>query len=173
MLVGILSQVIFLFLLTPLREGRPASALSAVPSPIFLLTPLREGRRVALLPRTTTRMISTHAPAGGATVVFHALEAVKEISTHAPAGGATAAAAYSSMRWTLISTHAPAGGATPAPSPYVPTGRFLLTPLREGRPAGSCPACIAAPDFYSRPCGRGDCNFPQVRHEVLRQIAER
>ena len=28
-------------------------------------------------------------------------------------------------------------------------------------------------DFYSRPCGRGDCNFPQVRHEVLRQIAER
>lgn len=28
-------------------------------------------------------------------------------------------------------------------------------------------------DFYSRPCGRGDSNFPQVRHEVLRQIAER
>lgn len=27
--------------------------------------------------------------------------------------------------------------------------------------------------FYSRPCGRGDSNFPQVRHEVLRQIAER
>lgn len=28
-------------------------------------------------------------------------------------------------------------------------------------------------NFYSRPCGRGDSNFPQVRHEVLRQIAER
>ena len=28
-------------------------------------------------------------------------------------------------------------------------------------------------NFYSRPCGRGDGNFPQVRHEVLRQIAER
>ena len=72
---------------------------------------------------------------------------------------------------------------------------FLLTPLREGRlasivvmlfdgsisthaPAGgatSAPvvAIIAAIDFYSRPCGRGDSNFPQVRHEVLRQIAER
>ena len=28
-------------------------------------------------------------------------------------------------------------------------------------------------DFYSRPCGKGDSDFPQVRHEVLRQIAER
>ena len=51
----------------------------------------------------------------------------------------------------LISTHAPAGGATAA---YL-HGRHNVC------------------DFYSRPCGRGDSNFPQVRHEVLRQIAER
>ena len=72
---------------------------------------------------------------------------------------------------------------------------FLLTPLREGRPDAafarliSCCISTHAPaggatgetarrskavgHFYSRPCGRGDCNFPQVRHEVLRQIAER
>ena len=73
---------------------------------------------------------------------------------------------------------------------------FLLTPLREGRhadvkklweayakisthaPAGGATVCDDARwrsglDFYSRPCGRGDSNFPQVRHEVLRQIAER
>ena len=50
-----------------------------------------------------------------------------------------------------ISTHAPAGGATRRPE--APTRRKA--------------------DFYSRPCGRGDSNFPQVRHEVLRQIAER
>ena len=72
---------------------------------------------------------------------------------------------------------------------------FLLTPLREGRQAQSIRQqpvrsnfysrpCgrgdrmqgtpqAELPDFYSRPCGRGDSNFPQVRHEVLRQIAER
>ena len=32
---------------------------------------------------------------------------------------------------------------------------FLLTPLREGRPA-SRPKLAARPYFYSRPCGRGD-----------------
>ena len=55
----------------------------------------------------------------------------------------------------LISTHAPAGGATRS----LPIGRvrrrFLLTPLREGRPGTSCTASRAR-DFYSRPCGRGD-----------------
>ena len=72
-----------------------------------------------------------------------------------------------------ISTHAPAGGATHVPR----TGSknvnlFLLTPLREGRhDQGDTRPC--GYDFYSRPCGRGDSNFPQVRHEVLRQIAER
>ena len=71
---------------------------------------------------------------------------------------------------------------------------FLLTPLREGRRApatsgtpqtyfysrpcgrGDCHqpfSPLAKANFYSRPCGRGDSNFPQVRHEVLRQIAER
>ena len=50
---------------------------------------------------------------------------------------------------------------------------FLLTPLREGRPAHGLTLDAPSPDFYSRPCGRGDSNFPQVRHEVLRQIAER
>ena len=51
--------------------------------------------------------------------------------------------------------------------------KFLLTPLREGRRCGSDFDEITNVDFYSRPCGRGDSNFPQVRHEVLRQIAER
>ena len=51
----------------------------------------------------------------------------------------------------FISTHAPAGGAT--------------------LPAADVAEVVH--DFYSRPCGRGDSNFPQVRHEVLRQIAER
>ena len=49
---------------------------------------------------------------------------------------------------------------------------FLLTPLREGRPGERAEYPVPL-HFYSRPCGRGDSNFPQVRHEVLRQIAER
>ena len=72
------------------------------------------------------------------------------ISTHAPAGGATPyGIGFLGRRH--ISTHAPAGGATDR--------------------ASRMRCCIRY--FYSRPCGRGDSNFPQVRHEVLRQIAER
>ena len=72
-----------------------------------------------------------------------------------------------------ISTHAPAGGATQAPTAAASKlNTFLLTPLREGR-RDFPPPSTTGNYFYSRPCGRGDSNFPQVRHEVLRQIAER
>ena len=38
---------------------------------------------------------------------------------------------------------------------YPSDGKFLLTPLREGRlPVQSRPT--TGNDFYSRPCGRGD-----------------
>ena len=57
------------------------------------------------------------------------------ISTHAPAGGATKLDAETNTL-SVISTHAPAGGATDAAVFYRRTAAFLLTPLREGRPAG-------------------------------------
>ena len=78
------------------------------------------------------------------------------ISTHAPAGGATGAGAHACTPIPAISTHAPAGGATARGKLPPELGRlFLLTPLREGRPAA---VCMAPPGrhFYSRPCGRGD-----------------
>ena len=80
----------------------------------FLLTPLREGRhhKRALTPDNIT--ISTHAPAGGATEPYQEPSAAIIISTHAPAGGATERAANKDRR-----------------------GKFLLTPLREGRPASA------------------------------------
>ena len=96
------------------------------------------------------RPISTHAPAGGATLFAQGVDGSWNISTHAPAGGATRGA-QPNGRAGVISTHAPAGGATIHPV-------FSANRIRN---------------FYSRPCGRGDSNFPQVRHEVLRQIAER
>ncbi len=60
------------FLLTPLREGRPASCrCSPGHSFTFLLTPLREGRRSVKATLNGQTSISTHAPAGGATAIFH------------------------------------------------------------------------------------------------------
>ena len=79
-----------LFLLTPLREGRPATEPTIVTMPSyfysrpyargdlktgsrsgrsrpFLLTPLREGRHVTMMAKECVRYISTHAPARGAT----------------------------------------------------------------------------------------------------------
>ena len=74
----------------------------------------------------------------------------------------------------IISTHAPAGGATQTSCDSSQAGnQFLLTPLREGRHSQISASLFVQFYFYSRPCGRGDSNFPQVRHEVLRQIAER
>ena len=55
------------------------------------------------------------------------------ISTHAPAGGATRALTKAVRKQETISTHAPAGGATRLVAPSMSEGRFLLTPLREGR----------------------------------------
>ena len=139
------------FLLTPLREGRHDVPDAKTETEKFLLTPLREGR---LLYRNHLRLdirlfLLTPLREGRPTLVL-ILERNVLISTHAPAGGAT------------IISGQPGLGKT-----------FLLTPLREGRPPRGGKSNPLSPYFYSRPCGRGDSNFPQVRHEVLRQIAER
>ena len=162
------------FLLTPLREGRPRMLLTPLTRPLFLLTPLREGRPCGLRRLFVLRLDFYSRPCGRGDV---------------PGTGEVLPALYFSSR--------PCGRGDPAGTPDAPQlGRlFLLTPLREGRlgsrrkrarcglhfysrpcgrgdyDQGDTRPC--GYDFYSRPCGRGDCNFPQVRHEVLRQIAER
>ena len=99
------------------------------------------------------------------------------ISTHAPAGGATRQRPDDGKARARISTHAPAGGATKLRAFFADEGKFLLTPLREGRlssriafssasvflltplregrPCGYILAGVQQ-NFYSRPCGRGD-----------------
>ena len=130
--------------------------------------------------------ISTHAPAGGATLRLVAFGRDGVISTHAPAGGATCQAHILPRRsahfysrpcgrgdyWRnrdngirKISTHAPAGGATDLAGLAE-----QLIGISTHAPAGG--ATIVQKDvhpyiyhFYSRPCGRGDCNsflFPNV-----------
>ena len=59
----------FLFLLTPLRERRPAGRVVDLNgAELFLLTPLREGRLEWIPIEKVHANISTHAPAGGATL---------------------------------------------------------------------------------------------------------
>ena len=185
-----------LFLLTPLREGRPTTVIFLPVAAVFLLTPLREGRRqTERAERLTPKFLLTPLREGRPCAASLA-RIVGFISTHAPAGGATETTIAYLTGETDISTHAPAGGATQKPYRRCPTrmyfysrpcGRgdpidnvrvqfvdqFLLTPLREGRLRPVARVRWLNIHFYSRPCGRGDCNFPQVRHEVLRQIAER
>ena len=142
----------------PCGRGDDVEGSAANTAGVFLLTPLREGRHTAAAPVNPTSCISTHAPAGGATrgtscpclslcnfysrpcgrgdlrdfPVFHVGIA---ISTHAPAGGATIGPHSFRKVYAVISTHAPAGGATSCwPRSQKKWPRFLLTPLREGRP---------------------------------------
>ena len=144
------------FLLTPLREGRRAAEIYSVATKKISTHAPAGGATDAISPAGMNVDISTHAPAGGATGSLAAHEAYLGISTHAPAGGATASHVLMFCIF-LISTHAPAGGATftvmRSPSLIIhfysrPCGRgdktkrtickskfkFLLTPLREGRP---------------------------------------
>ena len=139
-------------------DGQPKLAFTSRTP--FLLTPLREGRRAAGRTKAKARAISTHAPAGGATKLIWMLAHKIKISTHAPAGGATYCQCFHFGKY-CISTHAPAGGATVEFFEVRGEFGFLLTPLREGRPRSSRTG-MCLPDFYSRPCGRGDQNTPDA-----------
>ena len=143
----------------------------------FYSRPCGRGDHNILDPEVLAKGISTHAPAGGATDMASLSFKHQVISTHAPAGGATSCCSARQGRME-ISTHAPAGGATEDSLKDWKAGKFLLTPLREGRRAGHCiksnynfisthaPAGGATHiayysprfflNFYSRPCGRGD-----------------
>ena len=144
------------FLLTPLREGRQgADGLLHKDISTFLLTPLREGRHSCRASSYRVCRNFYSRPCGRGDNNSDLLARRCRISTHAPAGGATRAM-YGVIKSEFISTHAPAGGATgdvDAAGGYA--DRFLLTPLREGRPE-PVRRVKSSGDFYSRPCGRGD-----------------
>ena len=183
------------FLLTPLREGRLWTLYRYCLIDGFLLTPLREGRLAAHLDDIARPVYFYSRPCGRGDLAGEAGLHRRPfgISTHAPAGGATGEDLRAAQRVQFLLTplregrlfrgcivsfafhfySRPCGrGDHWAEHMQNADGSFLLTPLREGRP-GSITASGVGIYFYSRPCGRGDSNFPQVRHEVLRQIAER
>ena len=123
------------FLLTPLREGRRKRPTQNPYPSRFLLTPLREGRP------------AFHDGAGIQT---------SHISTHAPAGGATLLpSCRRPLMGNFYSRPCGRGDAFRLTPPTKPT-KFLLTPLREGRPGRGPVRRYKQTYFYSRPCGRGD-----------------
>ena len=164
------------------------------PWPIpFLLTPLREGRPGEDEEDTEVFNFYSRPCGRGDNGTGTGIRRGLPISTHAPAGGATQRERRFQPKKRFLLTPLREGRLTPK-KPLCQALTFLLTPLREGRPRpGSMRStpnyfysrpcgrgdrgtrAMAQPsiNFYSRPCGRGDSNFPQVRHEVLRQIAER
>ena len=139
------------FLLTPLREGRPSESAKTEDDAQFLLTPLREGRR------------SRNGRSSARTVFL--LTPLRE--------GRRCGKKQEARRNRFLLTPLREGRPHLVFPGFCSSESFLLTPLREGRPGAEKNRKRGETDFYSRPCGRGDCNFPQVRHEVLRQIAER
>ena len=142
-----------LFLLTPLREGRrgwyacpvlhchfysrPCGRGDSLTAKrwrgccLFLLTPLREGRLV----------------------LFYGVRRVDDFYSRPCGRGDTIC--WPQTAQLNISTHAPAGGATSCSTGATKSGKFLLTPLREGR-RHTEPESAGRDYFYSRPCGRGD-----------------
>ena len=140
--------------------------------------------------RKVYAVISTHAPAGGATPVSHTegeaialflLTPLREGRLELDVLALCLVDFYSRPCGRgdfsqspvgppgVISTHAPAGGAT---KPYflinLIFSLFLLTPLREGRPAAGRDRKKNGRDFYSRPCGRGDLARPDNTRRDLR-----
>ena len=150
---GTISVHVPLFLLTPLREGRPVAERGEAAEAQFLLTPLREGRPAAAAAMAAGNSISTHAPAGGATGRECPRQAAPLISTHAPAGGATRGTRCKLLEHRYFYSR-PCGRGDRLPHIYNTARRlFLLTPLREGRHGGAKYAANGVPISTHAPAG--------------------
>ena len=177
-----------LFLLTPLREGRPLSSRFATDlRHHFYSRPCGRGdSRRSWLPHRIPHFYSRPCGRGDETGGRNQQPGNQFLLTPLREGRHEGEpAAYIGS----ISTHAPAGGATGARTASTENGGlFLLTPLREGRlavfqlNAGQIGISTHAPAggatkgriiwqqkttyFYSRPCGRGDAERRSQRQRA-------
>ena len=157
-----------IFLLTPLREGRPELRLRKRLDAHFYSRPCGRGDSSKLSAVRARCCISTHAPAGGATLprttplrrpTLFLLTPLREgrpgrtrrnlyaarISTHAPAGGATLTACTSPKQGQLfLLTPLREGRLDDFLKFFAEKVKFLLTPLREGRRSTDCAAAAGA-----------------------------
>ena len=121
------------FLLTPLREGRQ-DVREAITYPwYFYSRPCERGdRHPRPVRRQRTYFYSRPCERGDDLAAEHLVDVC------------------------VISTHAPARGATNYGVAFYDENKFLLTPLREGRPLLKRLTTNSDGHFYSRPCERGD-----------------
>ena len=152
-----LASLYGLFLLTPLREGRPGFNSAASGSRhSFLLTPLREGRPCNRNSRCRNLMYFYSRPCGRGDPRLPMLKNSVPNFYSRPCGRGDRCTPCCNRAAPFISTHAPAGGATSDTVNLQESLIFLLTPLREGRPRSAAVRAGIKKYFYSRPCGRGD-----------------
>ena len=145
------------FLLTPLREGRPNASLLTLGIFQFLLTPLREGRlnRLAEVihePNFYSRPCGRgdHLPADRA-------DRVNNFYSR-PCGRGDPEHEIPHWAWGVFLLTPLREGRLRQLANAVKLFTFLLTPLREGRRIPHPRMCQGVYHFYSRPCGRGDEN---------------
>ena len=146
-------------------------------SVVFLLTPLREGRPVATRAILYPAKISTHAPAGGATLLQLRRYTESEHFYSRPCGRGDHQLRLGHVRGLYFYSR-PCGRGDGRRIPPAPGAVYFYSrPCGRGdswgrrsrtrqtyfysRPCGRgdrCAAwwCPASPHFYSRPCGRGD-----------------
>ena len=143
---------LFRFLLTPLREGRPpAAGIYAERDTDFYSRPCGRGDLSGSVCQSKTRSHFYSRPCGRGDPKPTCLPYGESDFYSRPCGRGDVLKPILLRCIVLHFYSRPCGRGDPQNPHYL---RILL-------------------HFYSRPCGRGDSNFPQVRHEVLRQIAER
>ena len=125
---------------------------------LFLLTPLREGRpEEAAHEATQVYNISTHAPAGGATHRRNYRLLNSEVHFYSRPCGRGDIGVFQTLLFANHFYSRPCGrGDRCGRCSRCQSSGFLLTPLREGRPGKVIGQAGHHFHFYSRPCGRGD-----------------
>ena len=176
----------------PYARGDRSAVIKRSGYILFLLAPLREGRPGDLHFADVVRPISTHAPTRGATPesffsyrrfrYFYSRPYARgdarsyipqaqllAISTHAPTRGTTRPAVRVSGAGSNFYSRPYARGNSRCPAHAVRRPQFLLTPLREGQPVGGGKPHQRGKHFYSRPYARGNSNFSQ-NHKLIYMI---
>ena len=145
-----------IFLLTPLREGRPMETVRIKRAIGFLLTPLREGRLKSRMLSLPSASNFYSRPCGrGDTRPTHTAPSKLYFYSRPCGRGDRTGRKRCSGAGNFYSR--PCGRGDRSPSlPSTTKRKFLLTPLREGRRGARRCSSTRWTNFYSRPCGRGD-----------------
>ena len=140
----------------PCERGDAAPSSGSSGSASFLLTPLREGRHPSDHIAVGQPCISTHAPARGATWICKQINLRRKYFYSRPCerGDLRRGDGWGDPKEFLLTPLRE--GRLVLCRDWMRLSKFLLTPLREGRRGRLQRFHTFTPNFYSRPCERGD-----------------